>query len=91
MYLFGGPIETLLKTLLAQRMGGDITVTDFTPRVTVTILVGRVAMELIVLAVGNGFMFGAIALACNFWAAWVGARMRRLVGHRFIFSDSFER
>ena len=75
MVNFGrGHVDTALQALLAQRMLGNVSVTDALPRAAVPFLFYRIAVILFILFVDQLLMLLAVAAGRQQRAARVGTR-----------------
>ena len=66
-------IDAALQALLAERVGGDVSVTDALPRTAVPFLLYRIAVVLFVLLVNELLMLLAVAAGHQLRAARIAA------------------
>jgi len=66
-------IDAALQALLAERVGGDVSVTDALPRTAVPFLLYRIAVVLFVLLVNELLMLLAVAAGYQLRAAGIAA------------------
>jgi hypothetical protein len=81
VYLLGGSQSALSLADLAQRMGGDVTVTDTLPRFAVTFLAGRVTVVFVVPSHLQLLMFLAETSVRQFGTAGVTAWALGFIRH----------
>ena len=75
MNFIGGDETTGLKALFAERVLGNVSVTNLPPAITVDLVVIRRALVFVIATAGGGLVIGAVALGGKLGAAGVAAGM----------------
>lgn len=86
MHLGRWRVDAMLQTFLAQRMLGDISVTDAFPRSAVPFLFNGIAFVLFVLLVDELLVFLTVTAGYQLWAAGIAAGRQRFVRHGCLLS-----
>ena len=82
MDFIDGDETTGLETLFAERVLGDISVTNLPPAVTVDLVVIRRALIFVIAAAGGSLMISAVALGGELGTTGVAAGVRGFGWHR---------
>jgi hypothetical protein len=81
MHFGGGNITTVLETLFAKRMSGNVKTSSRSPLPTVKLVMVGMTMKFVILTTCDEFMFGAKTLGGKCGTMRIFAGFWKLIGH----------